>query len=166
MHWTCVQCAPAFDSLEQLEQSAGATALLFNPMGKALEIRTWLVLVAFMPLYPWEGEQGSKAPPKNKDVSSQCFRWLFQLKYSQHSDLGSGDPNRVHFIAVRGGKNSPWEELISVAAYQILCVGLCKISGGKSGSLPFSWLSLEVLFPADFPLQRNKQAQANKQANP
>lgn len=42
-----MQCALAFDSLEQLGQCAAATALLFNPMGEVLEIRTWLVLVAF-----------------------------------------------------------------------------------------------------------------------
>lgn len=105
MHWTCVQCAPAFDSLEQLGQCAGATALLFNPMGKALEIRTWLVLVAFH--ISMGGRTGLQSSPKEQGCQFPMFQMVVSAKIQPTLRPGEWRPHQRPFYCCQGRKEQP-----------------------------------------------------------
>lgn len=102
-----MHCAPAFDSSEQLGQCAAATALLFNPMRKALEIRMWLVLVAFHATMSTGGKTMLQGSLKKQGCQFLRLQVVISAKIQPTPRPGEWRPHNRPFYCCQGRKQQP-----------------------------------------------------------
>lgn len=167
IYWICAQCALAFDSSEQLGQCAAATALLFNPMRKALETRMWLVLVAFHAAVSMGGRTMLKGSLKKRVCQFLRLQVVISAKIQPTPRPGEWRPHNRPFYCCQGRKEQPLRRAdFSSSLLNIVCRAVQNVwreIWKSSLSMAFTRNSF---FSADFPLWRNKQTEANKQGNP
>lgn len=102
----CAKCATAFDSLEQLGQRAAATALLFNPMGEALEIRMGLVsgLVAFHGTMSMGMRRRLQGSPREEGWQISRFQIVILTEIQRAPRTGEWRPHSSPFCSCQGRK--------------------------------------------------------------